>query len=479
MGNVIKKIARTGKVFFAGIGVLAGVLFVWFLMLFFTGSYMRFTAAPETTAKSEEAVTITQGGKPLTGKDKDEAMKALDLVRTFDKALSDSTPKMTASEREEYGRNVWREIKSHMIDPEPGTYPVRFFEPKDVPLAVDQAYSTHPYWIDNRYVVYWAGILNEVMPLSGKPFSHFELVVVDTEAGKVVESIARHKEFTPICYDVKSGNFSYAFPDSTAYREGNPMKGFKVAFHFGKFDKNGHFIKVRDTAEGRGGYSNRFDCGYYPDEKMDYTGLRPGDGSVKLKPSSADDANISGNFIFTRPDGTTKEITVGSYTTPSFVYDPIRDQYYLSMSFSMEDQRSRILYYDRELNLVDEFILPRVVMQSSFPSSMLGSRSLSPAVKDGFVTGCGRRDDKPGTVDAEGVPRRQYLCHVRRDQKVVRALTGKVGALAVSPDGCRVFGLWRERNTYDQDRPGGGYLGGKNFVVDVCRTEQPKPGELK
>ena len=402
--------------------------------------------APQIPSDNRIVVVDKDGAKVIEDSHMSNLMREMD--QRAEKARQE-TP--TKEDRDEQFRKIWGEIKSHMVNPEPGTYPVRFYGPEDnVPLAVvhETTDYSYPLWVDNGHVAYWGGTENNQIP------SPLDLVVLNVDTGKIVKVLATSNIAGWMCFDPLSGNFGFAVEDERYKDDKSPVK--KTVARIGTFDKDFNFTEIYNRLKNPDLKITATSCNSHQYSRAG-NGIRPEDGFVFNRKSEDGTGFKNGDFILTRRDGSQKEFTVNMASGAQFRYDKIRDQYFLSLHYSMNDQRTKVFYYDRDFNLLEEFTLPRVLLAQTYPKSFLKI----PA-KDGFIIGCGLGGDKPGAKDPiDGEPVRNYLCYVRRDQSIVRAVTGKVSGLTVSPDGCRVFGFWKEYSGDKRET-------GKNFMVDLC-----------
>ena len=447
-------------------------------------SFGNQTKSHSSASQDVDVITFKRhDGTLVEGKEKEEMLERYLQLKTLNEHLKKASGKeLTDAERHALFEQTWKEIKSRMVDPAPGTYPVKLLGPAEgvfLYYRMDVGdFSSHSEWLDERYVMYW-GLTPSGFPnrtFSDRINERATLIILDTETGEVQE-LDRHTEGNRLCFDPDTKNISYVIYRGIA--RGNNYAISSVVY--GHLDSAMRFIREdEDTFDLTKSYLDE-QCRYreWEDKRKLGRELKHGDGWVRLK-RDAGGMESPGYLILTRPDGTTKEIFVENLNGPSFNYDPHRDQYFVARTYSMKDQRSYVQYFSRDLDFIEEIVFPRVLFQDSFPDASFSGYSfsqghaerprLSAPVKDGFVLNCGSRADAQRKKDSDGDPFRQYLCHVKKDGTIVRAVTGPVYSLSVSPSGCRVFGFWKEYSNDDR-------ITGKNFVVDLCKQPMSEKGE--
>lgn len=412
---------------------------------------MAFEPAGDSQDISSDEIIVIENGEAAKVEQNAKVRKLMDSMDR--KAKENRSTDPDKAKRQQEAKEILQGIKSHMANPAPGAYPVKYFTPDDgVPLIADigKFGTLKPVWLDNTYVVYWAGV-SDVYPLKDKSlFSEYKLIVLDVSNGKVVNTIAESNFLGRNCFYLKDKRYLYRLNLSNS-------SGLKERYFYeGKFNNEFEFILERKSeaySEENKLYINNTTCQFTSEHKNARNPFKPEDGYVRNVDRK------SGRFIHEKPNGESREFSLDFTVGAGFQYDHTRDQYYLGAVFSREDQRSKIWYFDSDFNIVDEFIMPRVRGQQSYPSSFLVG-SLSVPLKDGFAMDCGRRGSEDGVTDYDGEPVSHYLCHVKRDQTIVRALKGYPQKYASSPDGCRIFGFISKHKT--------DVTTGKNFMVDVC-----------
>ena len=366
------------------------------------------------------------------------------LLRGLDKAKKRAENSATSDEaRQQNFLTVWKGIKSRMVDPEPGTYPVKFYSPaiNDIPIINNfNDINIDAVWVDNRHVLYWAGIQKDKDAPNQIGWKAKHLILLDVEKDRIVKEYQNFqvgfRNSVSAGYNPETGQVGMSI---------NPIDQEERQSYRGHFDEEFNLI-IDETYTG---IRNNSSDNYYNLSKIDARMVNddPPDGPPKW-----------GEYIFTKRDGSKKYIDLNFHVNNLPSYDRVRDQYFITAS--TKDQRNKVWYFDDNMNIINEYWIERVSLLYSWPSSFL-----STAVKGGFVLPCGRRHTDGVKTDFDGETISEYLCHAKYDSTLVRFLKGRATyEPKVSPNGCRVFGFVDESYSSDFiDR-----IKGKNFMADIC-----------
>ncbi|MGM0421618.1 MAG: hypothetical protein ACQEQL_00810 [Pseudomonadota bacterium] len=399
---------------------------------------------------SDEIIVIENGEAAKV----EQNAKVRELMDSMDrKAKENRSTDSDKEKRQQEAKEILQGIKSHMVDPEPGTYPVKYFTPDDGVPLVGVSYGLtgrKPVWIDDSHVIYWAGIVDDYPQVQRPFFSSYKLVILNVDTGKIVNTLTEAHEPRALCFDHVTGNFFYGV-------ETDPNSPQGQYYLIGRLDSNQRFVKQKKIESLNEHRVNTIECSFNNDLSQPVLyNARSDDGRIVIVDRD------KGTVRNERLNEVVREHTLNMTVGEPIRYDHIRDQYYIGAVFSRTDQRSKIWSFDREFNLVDEFIMPRVKGIQSYPSSSVVLVGVP--LKDGFAMDCGRRGSGDGVIDYDGEPVSHYLCHVKRDQTIVRAIKGYPRYYASSPNGCRIFGYVTPHKGV-KDNNG---LYGKNFMIDVC-----------
>ena len=381
----------------------------------------------------DTVVVIKKGQEPEEIKNSKIAQMLRDLDKAQEKAKSN---RKSDAEREKEFLEIWKDMDARMVDPEPGTYPVKYYAPdlNGIPLIVGLDNTRNDMaWVDNKHVLYWAGIRKDEMSGSRLGWKEKRLVLLNTETEEVV------KEFNGFIVPHKTSTTVQYFKTNNEIAIMTRPFGGEYRWVYGHLDGeyNLQITEERDKPKEK----------YTP---YSYYNL----GEISARMTSYD----WGKYTYERADGTKKKIDLDFHVHLNPKYDHVRDQYFLSAS--TKDQRNKIWYFDNDMNVVEEFWIGRVSFLYGYPGSFLEI----PA-KNGFVLRCSSTDTPFEQVKWGETKFSDYLCHVKYDGTMVRAVKGRVSWTSiVSPDGCRVFGFVLPEYTDKFIER----IKGKNYMVDIC-----------
>ena len=400
----------------------------------------RFAQVYDPPRLDDDAVIVVENGQePKKIKSKEIA----GILDRLDHALKQATERRNRkSEEQRYKEfyDIWKPIKARMRDPEPGTFPVKYFAPhiNGVPFEHRFGSSTvkQAIWLDNSHIIYWGGVPLDTLPQKGYKWKERRLIILNVDTNEIVKTFYKDRfdqMYLGIGFNPKTREISVS-------KRGFNDKKVSQEHLYGHLMEDFEFIIEEKRQKPR-----KYDRFY----NLSNINARM---VSKRKPEGGSDW---GAYTFTRADGTTKDIDLDFHVNGHPVYDHIRDQYFISAS--TKDHRNKIWYFDHDMNIVDEYWIGRVSLISVFP----GSRLRIPA-KGGFVVPCGRSDANGINQDFDGEVISEYLCYAKYDNSIIRAVKGRVSGLSVSPNGCRVFGFVKDNKDTNPFQ-------GKNFMVDICQ----------
>lgn len=349
--------------------------------------------------------------------------------------------------------------KFHIREAKPGEYPITVL-PSDKVLPVMHGVTDvgDIAWLDNDTIIYVPQTGQTWEEINDHPGSLWlnSLNLKTLEAKRIARASADH-----FCYDYETHNIRFV---GVAGDAGNEEK----AIVYGKLD--GHLDTFVPPARIKGkaafyahqptSFTNHLDCTFYPQVSapgtLGRTAIRTVDGYVALENENGRD--IPGSYVFRKPDGTIKHLTLGSSNLSWFQYEYFSRLYWHYEDTHWENGQPdgiKVWHLNRDFDIVSEEFIPHGPWAHGYP--------LRYSMRAGFLIGSSMWGGAKFTRDTKihGVT---YLVTSNTITEVAEDVFG--GELSVSPDGCKAVGM-----KYDPPERGNQKPTGELAILNVCKKQ--------